>query len=60
MATWAFDPYKSCVKQIAKLVSQDQIFVLGGWDITMTYLSDVIKYSVDPTTGALTKDPAFR
>jgi hypothetical protein len=36
------------------------IFVLGGWDITMTYLSDVIKYTVNPTTGALTKDAAFR
>jgi hypothetical protein len=36
------------------------IFLLGGWDVTMTYLSDVIKYTVNPSTGALTKDTSFR
>jgi hypothetical protein len=33
---------------------QDWIFLLGGYDITLNYLSDVLVYSVNPTSGALT------
>ncbi len=39
---------------------EDTIYLLGGWDITLTYLSDVLAYSVNPTTGALTLNTSLR
>ena len=35
------------------------IFVLGGWDANLKYLSGIVKFDVS-SSGGLTKDDTFR
>jgi hypothetical protein len=40
------------------MIFQDTIFVIGGWDNTLQYIPDIIKYDFDGTD--LVEDSSFR